>query len=505
MSRKPRQTKKKTAGAEAKATDKTTAAETAEETAAPAAGPSFSFATAHQMTSEPYAATPETDSYSEAAAEDESAAAAAYGVAEPAPAAETPVVQDRTDQRAHAGGHDAAHDEHERSGFAATALGWLVGALVIAALTLWLAPKAAPHLPAGIAQWLQPGAAETEARIAALESRIEDTRLSIEDRVAQLEAAATGGSGGDLAAEIERISGEIEGLAGQIGSDPAVQAELENAGNALGALASRADATEANLVSIREEIAAMAEALAAADGGEGPSSDELSAAVAQLQSRAENVAGSVETLRTDLSERIGEVDERLTSGLGELRASLDEAASDAAAAAEKQAAAEAAARRSEAFAALADALDKGAYADELAAAEEVAGSSAPEALAGPAAEGVAKTSVLSAELQPVARRAVAEEIQAEGGDDPLSQVMTIVRSNVLSRPVAETEGDDIGAVLSRVDARLKEGDAAAAMTELETLPEEARASLGTWYDRLKERAAAERALAEWRQSAGSDS
>lgn len=476
--------------------------------------PSFAFATAHQLTSEPATPVPADDAPEIAAAAVEAPAEAADATVASADETERTMEEDASaaygvgeaGDAATAHDHDTHHpDTHhhdaDRGGFASTALTALVGILVVSGLTLWLAPKLAPHMPAGIAQWMAPGSAEMEERIATLEARLAEDRGALESRIATLESDPTAGT---MAGEIEVLSGALESLAERLegtGNGEA-RAALEAASDELSALAGRADTLETDLGGIRGELASMAEALAAAQNGEGPSTPELAAAIAQVQSRVEGVAQSVDAVRSELGDRIGALDERLGAEIAGIEAALGDAKSRADAA-EAEAAN---ARKAEALATLSTAIASGeAYADQLAAAEKVMGTPAPDALAGKAGEGLAQTSVLSEELGPVARQAVAAEIRAEGGEDPVSRAMTFVRANVLSRPVDETEGDDIGAVLSRVDARLAEGDAQAALSELETLPEETRKGLGAWYDRLAERAAAERALADWRKNAGSDS
>jgi hypothetical protein len=73
---------------------------------------------------------------------------------------------------------------------------------------------------------------------------------------------------------------------------------------------------------------------------------------------------------------------------------------------------------------------------------------------------------------------------------------------VAGRPVAEIEGDSVGAVTSRIAARIGEGKLAEALTQAEALPEHARAGLGGWLDRLRARVAADAALAGWRARIG---
>ena len=109
-------------------------------------------------------------------------------------------------------------------------------------------------------------------------------------------------------------------------------------------------------------------------------------------------------------------------------------------------------------------------------------------------------SALADGLSQVAREALAAAPRADAPDGPLEGAVEWVRAQVAGRPTVETPGDSVGAILSRVEARLEEGDPAAALAEAESLPEPSRAAIAPWLEELAARAAAAQAFDEWRAS-----
>jgi hypothetical protein len=70
-----------------------------------------------------------------------------------------------------------------------------------------------------------------------------------------------------------------------------------------------------------------------------------------------------------------------------------------------------------------------------------------------------------------------------------------------ARSLEPREGDDPDAVLSRVEAAARAGDIAAALAEIEALPEVAREPLADWIDRAEAHRAAQAALQDYLQDA----
>lgn len=390
---------------------------------------------------------------------------------------------------------DHAEEPGQRS-LAATALTILVGVIVVAAATLWAAPRVAPHLPAGVAQYLLPGQRDTEAELTALRDALNQEAASARAEAAALNTAMAAGL--DAArAETAAIAGRLDNLPATATADQALAAARDTQQQAA-EIAARYDALAAEIAGLGEEMAAINAALASGGGGDGDSaaSPEIAAAIAALGARLDTVAAAVAkgagakaleqrvaalTARVDAVE-FSAADARSvqTEALGEVSTAIQQASLRAAAAA--------LASR------LASGLPYAVPMDEIAA---LTGAAVPAALATGAAAGLATAATLDTSFGKHAQAALAADVRANAGDDTGSQVMGWLRAQVTGRPIAEQQGDGVGATASRIAARVREGALPAALAEAESLPEPAQAGLGRWLDRLRARVAAERALTGW--------
>ena len=137
------------------------------------------------------------------------------------------------------------------------------------------------------------------------------------------------------------------------------------------------------------------------------------------------------------------------------------------------------------------------FAGALDEVEQLTGTKAPDALSTVSATGVRTTEALVRRFRPLAPKAVAADLKAQSGDDPLGQAAARLQSVFTGRPKNEQTGDDTGAILSRVEARLEEGDVAAALAEAQALSEAAKSGLGTWLDDLTARVNADAAASSY--------
>ena len=218
------------------------------------------------------------------------------------------------------------------------------------------------------------------------------------------------------------------------------------------------------------------------------------------------VKEELQSLRQEAESALGLLDQRLA----ELRTTAEQAAQTAGAA--EQAATSAVARVDDAIrdarlsaaaAALTSRLVNGvAFADALDEAAALMDTPPPEELASVADQGVATAGELLREFGGAARDALEADIEARTGGGVLGQASARVRSVLAGRPAGEQPGDTVGAILSRIEARLREGDAAAALAEAESLPEPSQAALGDWLGRLSARVAAAEAADRWLSPAG---
>ena len=316
-------------------------------------------------------------------------------------------------------------------------------------------------------------------------------------------------------------------------------------------LARRMTTFEARMNTLTEEMRALNESLAGVGpGADGEASPEIAAAFAALQARVEGLgeqmaqsgqfvtqddaAGfatqdDLRSARTALTAEMGEalgqfpapaevatatdlnaLRSGLTSRVDDLSdrvAKAENAATEAATAStsavgQVEGAIRDASLRS-AVAALLSRMQNGvAYANALDEIERLTGTAPPEGLSAPAGSGVATADWLLRGWGRRAQAALAAEIQANADDGILGQAGARLRSVVSGRPKSEQEGDDVASIVSRVEARLKDGALDQALAEAESLPDAPRAALGDWLERLQARVSADNAAQAYIASLG---
>lgn len=146
-----------------------------------------------------------------------------------------------------------------------------------------------------------------------------------------------------------------------------------------------------------------------------------------------------------------------------------------------------------ALAALARAVDQGdPFTEELEAVAEFE-PAASAALDAHAETGVATEAALRIGFDAAARAALAAAGQENAGGG-LPGIVARAQSLVSVRPAAPMAGDAPGAVLSRAEHALEEGDVAFALLELEDLPVSAQEAMAGWMEEARARAEAVAAL-----------
>ena len=119
-----------------------------------------------------------------------------------------------------------------------------------------------------------------------------------------------------------------------------------------------------------------------------------------------------------------------------------------------------------------------------------------------ASAGLAGTTELEANFARHAQAAISADVQASAGDAQSLRALGWLRAQIAGRPTIEQEGDGVGAITSRISARVAEGKLAEALTEAETLPDHSQAGLGPWLYQLRARVDADAALVDWRTQIG---
>ena len=375
--------------------------------------------------------------------------------------------------------------------FAATALTWLVVFLVGAVAALFVGPKVAPYLPASVAQYLAPASGQTEEALAALRAETEAANAALTERVdaaeaklaAQAEEAATARS--DLAASLE----------GRIAAAEAAKADTSAISAAVDAVAGRVTQAEATLVGIRKEVDGLSGL-----GGEyaAPSAETLER-VAAFGAAVEGLRAEVAALSAATAGMDALAPRADLAALAERVEALEGGEAATASAAEEADRIRQTAKLDAALTRIGEALVAGrAFAEPLDAAETLSGAAAPEALKAAAETGAPTLNRLIRSFQDAAQAGYAAALEADAGEGTGSRMFASLQGRLGGRPSVETEGEDAGAVLSRIEARLKEGDAAAAQAEAATLPEAAKGAMTGWLASLDKSASARTALAEYR-------
>ena len=473
-------------------------------------------------------------------------------------------------------------DGHHGSGFAATALKFLIIVLVVFAVAAWLVPRAAPWLPAPLAKHLMPGqqllddklaqvdglVAErtkaADAALAAMQTKLDDVtaRLEAAEAAAAKASAAAEAAEKAAAASASAASGNVVAEEVVVKAEAAARDAAQTAATATTAateagkvasaatrdtasLARRMTAFEARLNGLSDELAAMNQSLANSAGSGEAASPELGAALAALQTRVEGLGSQIaETqgliteedaarfatqddlrsartaLGAEMAEALGQfpapetvattTDLETTAkglsvrvdGLAERVARAEVAATEAqtattTAVGQVEGAIRDASLRS-AIASLTSRMQNGvAYANALDELEGLTGKAVPDELRASADAGVATPDWLLRGWGRRAQAALAADIEANADEGMLGQASARLRSVVSGRPKNEQEGDDTASIISRVEARLKDGALSDALAEAESLPEVAQTALGDWLDRLRARVAADQAASAY--------
>ena len=255
----------------------------------------------------------------------------------------------------------------------------------------------------------------------------------------------------DLLATSAGPDADLQALRDQIAALPAPDATV----------ADRIAAVESSLAALSDRVAAVESRPASADAPADP------ALAAQLQALQDRVAaiGTGTAQPQAITDAVAAAEQRLKQA--EARAADLAAQADAAAAAT---------RRAAALDRIAAALDSGTpFAAVLSDLPDL-----PPALADHAATGLPSVTQLRETFPAAARAALEAALRANMGESWTDRVSSFLRSQTGLRSLTPRQGDDPDAILSRAEAALATGDVAAALTELETLPDSAKPPLADW-------------------------
>ena len=373
--------------------------------------------------------------------------------------------------------HEHEEEEHHRS-FAARVLTWLVLLIAGGGLALWGGPKVAPHLPSGLGPvkaWLMPGALDTEAELAALGARLDARIDAVEEAAAEPPAVPEDAIQAAVADLESRLTPRLDDLADQVG---AIDRE---------AIETRLTQLETKV----EGLAAQVEGLASLGEGTAELSEEDLARISAFSATVDGVRAELSTL----ADKQGELSQRIDDVAAAAQRRITEAEEEVAAASQQAEATKSAAMAQAAATTIGAALTAGEpYEVALAQLDENTDVEIPEALTASAASGVTPLGTLRESFPDAAHEAIRATIRAKDDSSVGGRLAAFIEAQVASRSLTPQQGDSTDAILSRAEDALRRDNLAAAVSELESLSEPARAAMQDWISRAEARVAARSAL-----------
>ena len=309
--------------------------------------------------------------------------------------------------------------------------------------------------------------------------------------------------GGAVAAALGFFGSQIDSVERALGLAPPEDNALEQV---VDEQAERITAQSEEIAALTERVESLPEPPPPTDlsGIESRLSDQA-ARIDELAGRLEEVEKRpmTESVSDDAIAAYEEELARLQSAVAEQRSEIEALLEDARS---SEASAEEKAQLALARAAVArviTAVDNGdAFVEELDALQDASDVQVPEVLTAAAPEGVATLGALQSRFPNVARDALsAARAQRTGSGSGLG---AFLERQLGARSVTPQQGDDPDAVLSRAEAAVRRGQLDEALSEIETLPDAARAAMGDWIAQAETRLEAVRAAQELMAALGTN-
>jgi len=377
--------------------------------------------------------------------------------------------------------HEEAEEEDHSVSFAARSLQILALIAVGLAIGLWAGPRLAPNLPKGLAplaEWLSP---QTNASIEALEA----LRTEANQRLAVLEAGVKREEIETRLANFQTdivnpLRDQMKALSDQIAASDSTAIEAR-----LWAVEGRVEGLVAELESLRTMLGNIAE-----EGGS--ISADTAASIAAYRTRIDALQAQVD----EITGRQGELTRAITEAQTSVSQRVEEAEQLVEAAGETALSAQNKAMLETAFVEIETALQTGVgFGTAATTIADVSGQPAPAALAaGP----VATVEALLQEFPLLAHAAIRADIAAAPADSGLSGIGSFLRAQLATRSLTPQQGTSADAVLSRMEAALKQGALAVVLAESEGLSEASAGEMAGWLAKVEARDAAINAFNAWR-------
>lgn len=280
---------------------------------------------------------------------------------------------------------------------------------------------------------------------------------------------------GFIAARSDILEPIFPGLATQAGADPEL---VEQLNGTVADLTARLDQSTEQIATLTAQVETLSQADASVNLG--PLEQQLAA----LSDRIDGLGSQTGTATVVPDEAIDAALSDLRATASAQQAEIDRLLADARLARENaEASASATLARAAINRVLAAVDNGGPFAAALGDLEQAGVSDIPDALRSAAADGVQPLSELQASAPDAARNALAAARNAEEGGG----LGAFFERQLGTRSILPTEGSDPDAVLSRVEAAVRDGRLNDALAEAEALPEAAQEALAPWLEQAQQR------------------
>jgi len=341
-------------------------------------------------------------------------------------------------------------------------------------LALWGAPKIAPLLPAGLSQvarFLMPGQTEAKAEVEALRAEMGEKLAALpQQQPAGVDQAAIDRAIGIYDANLSKQLAEIRD---QLAAPYSHDIEARIAG-----LETRMEGVSAELAAVSDRLSrqstenggALSEKAGARLSGYQAALEDLRTEVAELAAKNDALSRQAEDIAITTRHRMEEAEIKAANFMVmiEIRKLLTE---------------------------IGNALSDGTpFQAALAGLEEMTGTSAPAALAAVAETGTPSWETLRNQYADQAHAALRADANANAGDGMGGKLNAFLRSQISTRSLERRDGNDVDAILSRVEDDLANRRLDAALSEIAALPEAAKTPMQDWIAALKALNGAQNAL-----------
>lgn len=307
--------------------------------------------------------------------------------------------------------------------------------------------------------------------------RLETELASLRDEIAAIQAAPPASGGNEeIGGALAETNTRVENMAVTVEE---MRAEL---GRLSDAVASGSGGDAAALAALRDRLGQIEQQLAALPADNGGDVQAVTEQVSGLATQFSAMKSELEGLANSTQEHFAALD----NSLAQLARQLEEQGNDPGVA------------LAIAASALKAAIDRGQpFAAELETFARLA-PDAPEiaALRDLAATGVPTAAAIAAETDAAARAMIAADQPDNANAGLLDRLWSSAESLITVRPIGAVEGEDVPAIVARMEVAITNGDYAGAIAEYEAMPDAAKSAGAGFIAKVKARSAADELVAK---------